>query len=87
MEILLALGTVIVVALALALAPGRWRRPPGARPARRPGGAAFLGVCGSCLEIVETTVPVERCPACGARLVARQRIVDRRSPRRGAPVA
>jgi predicted RNA-binding Zn-ribbon protein involved in translation (DUF1610 family) len=94
-EIVLALATFVVFALALALAPGRWRRPrqhqaaagwagsppasrAGSRPAARP---TFLGVCGRCAEIVEGDASTHRCPACGAELVVRQRIVSRRRER------
>jgi predicted RNA-binding Zn-ribbon protein involved in translation (DUF1610 family) len=90
-EILLGLATIVVFALALAVAPGRWRRPrphqpamgwAGAQPTRsRPRGATFLGVCGSCAEIVEGDARTERCPACGSELVVRQRIVSRRRER------
>jgi predicted RNA-binding Zn-ribbon protein involved in translation (DUF1610 family) len=88
MEILLALATIVVVALALALAPGRWRRTQVRE--RRPvasGGSGFLGVCGSCAEIVEAGGSADRCPACGAPLAVRQRIVDTRRARARQPVA
>ena len=93
MEIVLALATFVVFALALALAPGRWRRSRSqlpamgwaggqpSRPRARPRGATFLGVGGSCAEIVEGDARTERCPACGAELVVRQRIVSRRRER------
>ena len=86
MEILLGLLTFVVIALALALAPGRWRRsrPQAARPAAGWAGsrpAAFLGVCGRCAEIVEGNASVRRCPYCGSDLVVRQPIVSRRRVR------
>jgi predicted RNA-binding Zn-ribbon protein involved in translation (DUF1610 family) len=85
MEILLGLATMVVIALALALAPGRWRRArPVARRTARPR-ASFLGVCGSCAEIIEADARVERCPTCGAELVVRQRIVEERRDRSRAP--
>ena len=82
MEILLALATVVVVALALAVAPGRWQRTSVRRS--RPiasGGSGFLGVCASCAEIVEAGAGAEHCPACGGPLAVRQRIVDTRRAR------
>ena len=94
MEIVLALATFVVFALALALAPGRWRRsrpqqpamgwagsPPAPSRQRRVTGATFLGVCGRCAEIVEGDARTEHCPACGAELVVRRRIVSRRRER------
>jgi hypothetical protein len=93
-EVLLALATIVVFALALALAPGRWRRPRTQQPAigwagsaptrkrrRNQPSPAFLGVCGGCAEIVEGDDRTERCPACGAELVVRRRIVSRRRDR------
>jgi len=77
MEVVLALGTVLLVALGLAYAPGRWRRPH--RPAVRPRDHEYFGVCSGCAEIVEADAGTERCPGCGAVLTMRRRIVDRRA--------
>jgi rRNA maturation endonuclease Nob1 len=38
-------------------------------------------VCSRCAEIVEADAGTERCPACGATLAVRRRIVDRRAER------
>jgi uncharacterized paraquat-inducible protein A len=80
MEVLLALATIVVVALGLAHAPGRWRRAP-AQTSSRPREREFLAVCSRCAEIVEADSGTERCPACGTLLVVRRRIVDRRADR------
>jgi uncharacterized paraquat-inducible protein A len=80
MEFVLALATLLVIALGLAHAPGRWRRPR-TRPQRRPRESEFLAVCSRCAEIVEADAGTERCPACGATLAVRRRIVDRRAER------
>jgi uncharacterized paraquat-inducible protein A len=80
MEVVLALATVLVVALGLAHAPGRWRRPRARAPRRVPE-REFLAVCSRCAEIVEADAGTERCPACGTALAMRRRIVDRRGDR------
>ena len=80
MEVLLALATIVVIALGLAHAPGRWRRAP-AQTSSRPREREFLAVCSRCAEIVEADSGTERCPACGTLLVVRRRIVDRRADR------
>jgi hypothetical protein len=84
MVLLLLLATLMVVALALALAPGRWRRKPPPRRAAS-GGSGFLGVCASCAEIVESG-SARGCPSCGEPLAVRQRIVDARRERAREPV-
>jgi uncharacterized paraquat-inducible protein A len=78
MEVVLALATLLVIALALAHAPGRWRRPR-TRPVQRAREREFLAVCSRCAEIVEADAGTERCPACGTALAMRRRIVDRRA--------
>lgn len=86
MEVVLGLATIVVIALGLAHAPGRWRRPPA--PTRsRPRERDFLAVCSRCAEIVEADAGTERCPACGATLAVRRRIVDRRADRTRSPVS
>jgi hypothetical protein len=84
--VVLVLLTVIAVAAAAAMAPGRlrvWvagRRPLAPRPARRGAPrAGFLGVCASCLEMVETAEEPGRCPSCGRELAVRRRIRAARS--------
>jgi uncharacterized paraquat-inducible protein A len=89
-QVVLVLLTVIAVAAAAAMAPGRlrnWaarRRPPAPRAPRRPSRAAFLAVCASCLEMVETAEERGRCPSCGGDLAVRRRI---HSARAGTPAA
>jgi uncharacterized paraquat-inducible protein A len=86
MEFVLALATVLLVALGLAYAPGRWRRAQ-PRPVTRPRDHEFLAVCSRCAEIVEADAGTEDCPGCGAVLTMRRRIVDRRSESAREPVA
>ena len=86
MEVVLALATILVIALGLAHAPGRWRRPRPQSPSR-PREREFLAVCSRCAEIVEADGGTERCPACGTLLVVRRRIVDRRADRTRSPVS
>jgi uncharacterized paraquat-inducible protein A len=79
-EVVLVLATIVVIALGLAHAPGRWRRRPA--PTRsRAREREFLAVCSRCAEIVEADAGTERCPACGATLAVRRRIVDHRAER------
>ena len=86
MEVVLGLATIVVIALGLAHAPGRWRRPPA--PTRsRLRERDFLAVCSRCAEIVEADAGTERCPACGATLAVRRRIVDRRADRAQSPAS
>jgi hypothetical protein len=86
-EVVLVLLTVVAVTAAMAMAPGRWRARAAARragpraafrraPRRPPGGArtAFLAVCSSCLDMVETDQALSSCPSCGAELAVRRRI-------------
>ena len=78
-ELVLVLLTLVAVAAATAMAPGRLRaraarrrRPASLAPrSRRP---AFLAVCTSCLEMVETHEALGQCPACGGQLGVRRRI-------------
>jgi uncharacterized paraquat-inducible protein A len=86
MEVVLALATIVVIALGLAHAPGRWRRSP-AQISSRPRERDFLAVCSRCAEIVEADAGTERCPACGATLAVRRRIVDRRAGRTRSPAS
>ena len=78
-ELVLVLLTVVAVAAAAAMAPGRVRaraarRHGPVRRAPRPRRPAFLAVCTSCLEMVETHEALGQCPACGGELGVRRRI-------------
>jgi predicted RNA-binding Zn-ribbon protein involved in translation (DUF1610 family) len=82
-EVVLVLLTVVAVTAAMAIAPGRLRaragrRLTGSAPARRAprpaARSAFLAVCSSCLEMVETDRALHSCPSCGAELAVRRRI-------------
>ena len=80
-EVVLVLLTVVAVAAATAMAPGRLRaraarrrRPASRAPRPRSRRPAFLAVCTSCLEMVETHDALDSCPACGGELGVRRRI-------------
>ena len=87
-EVVLVLLTVVAVAAATAMAPGRLRaraarRRPASRPPRpRSRRPAFLAVCTSCLEMVETHEALGQCPACGGELGVRRRIRSATRPER-----
>ena len=88
MDVALGLLTMVTLAAVLAVAPvlrrGR-RRAPGRGPARRvksPSPGAVLAVCPQCLEITEAVQEQASCRACGADVVVRPRISDRRPSRR-----
>jgi hypothetical protein len=92
-QVVLVLLMVVAVAAAAAMAPGRLRAwvsrrgslaPPVRRRATGAHRAAFLAVCASCLEMVETAEEPGRCPACGGELAVRRPI---RSARAGTPAA
>jgi uncharacterized paraquat-inducible protein A len=93
MDVAVVLLTVIAAAAVLAVAPARRsRRRARLSLPRRPAGESraggFLAVCRECLEMVEGDSQTTHCPACGAALVVRQRIVDQRPRRRSrTPVA
>jgi uncharacterized paraquat-inducible protein A len=85
-QVVLVLLTVIAVAAAAAMAPGRLRTWAGRRrplapkaPRRRPSRPTFLAVCASCLEMVETPEERGRCPTCGGELAVRRRIHSARA--------
>jgi hypothetical protein len=82
MDVALALLAFVALAAVLTVAPLRRARrgrraasrPP---PSRQPRSGAVLGVCGSCLEIVEAHATTTTCPACGGELHLQRRIVER----------
>jgi predicted RNA-binding Zn-ribbon protein involved in translation (DUF1610 family) len=93
-EVVLVLLTVVAVTAALAMAPGRLRArtgrrltlsAPGRGTPRRAARSAFLAVCSSCLEMVETDQALHSCPTCGAELAVRRRI-QTANGRSGTPV-
>jgi hypothetical protein len=93
-EVVLVVLTVVAVAAAMAMAPGRLRRargdrfalPPPRRTAHR-SRQAFLGVCASCLEMLETDERLSACPTCGGELSVRRRIRSGEPARSGTPAA
>jgi hypothetical protein len=90
-EVVLVVLTVVAVAAAMAMAPGRLRRARGAGstlpPPRRTARQAFLGVCASCLEMLETDERLSACPTCGGELSVRRRIRSGEPARSGPPAA
>jgi hypothetical protein len=94
-EVVLVVLTVVAVAAAMAMAPGRLRRARGAhsvlpsprRTAARRSLPTFLGVCASCLDMIETDARLSACPACGGELSVRRRIRSGEPARSGPPAA
>jgi len=93
-EVVLVVLTVVAVAAAMAMAPGRLRSArrarfalPPPRPATRRSRPTFLGVCASCLDMVETDARLSACPTCGGELSVRRRIRSAEPARSGTPAA